>query len=1419
MTPFLKSLLRSVVSTPRATRPKVRPQLDVLEERCVPATMHWRGNESPSADVPNWSNPNHWQEGVKPMPGDTLVFDGASGRSNNDFPANTVFNKIILEGDGHILTGNRIALGSEGIRDVFDPLNQNFQPNTVLLDILLTGFQTEFHVDDYGRNLYLQGKLDGDAGLLMTGNGKLVINSANSYRGLTTVAAEGTIDLRNALGLGASTSGTVVERSGTLILSGSLNVAAEPLTLGGWLKTKPWSGPNGWGGPSHWGGTVTLDRAPGDVSDNFYWGFMAEEDLYLDGRVTGHGDHMTVWGPGTLYLGTANDMSIDTVNVFNGTVNLRHSQALGNIGLLWAPGSVVELEGGITVERTPLRDGILRNVHGNNVWAGNLEGAHTIDVADGTLVFSGSMPSTVTYPGGVTGPEDPSFPIEKIGPGNLTISGVSTTHRPIDVREGLVQVTNAAGLGHPDGGVRVRMGAQLELSGSLSIAGEPLQLYDGAMLTSMSGANSWGGVITMTGSTHMNVVGGRLTVGGDIDGPDSTELHKTGAGTLELNGRNPYAARTFVDAGTLTVGNHLALGTSTAETIVMAGATLNLDAPMTLREPLSLFGHSGTSVRATESATLLGPVSVSGQVQIETNSVLVISGAIAGPGGVTKTGFANLEFAGAGNNSFLGATKVYGGALLLNKSLGVTAIKGGLEVGNSDATDVERAIFMNSHQIENTAAVLVHHDAEFELQGFSDTVGPLTLDGGLVNTWGFGTLTLGGDVYANSVGSTKATINGRLNLGSASRTFTVTGSATVSLEVTAIVDGPAGTGWTLAGNGSTRLTAANTYLGNTTVSGGRLLVRTTTGLGPANSGLTTVLAGGTLVIHGPNAATGLTVTESLSLAGRLQGGVGTNIWAGPITLVGTAAVMDATDEVTLRASGVVSGAGSVTKTGAGVVEYIGPSNNTYTGTTTVSAGTLLLSKATAMGAGLVAVPGALVIGGSSPATVRHSYDHQIGDLSSVTVNAGLAAATLDLNNRSDSIGSLTMTAGLARTGTGMLTLLGNITTNAAAAEALINGNLRLGGAVSTTAQIADGAAAYDLRIDGPVSGSVGLTKTGVGTLALTGATANTFTGTTTVNAGALVLAKTAGVNAIAGNLTVGDGLATDTVLFAADNQIPDAVAVAILSSGVLDLQRMPGQTADHNEKVGPLTMTGGRIRTGQGLLTLNGNITTNAAATVALIQGRLDLGAIDRVFSVADGPAAADLQIEALISGAAGIDLTKTGAGTLRLMSNNTYIGQTTVDAGVLQVDGTQRYSPIRVNAGTLSGVGTTGTTTFAGGAIDAGTTTAGTTTAGILTVQDLALNAANVFKASLQGTTSGTKYDVVQVSGSVNLGGAQLQLSLGFTPPVGSRFVILENDGLDAIVGTFAGLAEGAVFTQGGVSFRISYRGGSGNDVELTVV
>ena len=191
---------------------------------------------------------------------------------------------------------------------------------------------------------------------------------------------------------------------------------------------------------------------------------------------------------------------------------------------------------------------------------------------------------------------------------------------------------------------------------------------------------------------------------------------------------------------------------------------------------------------------------------------------------------------------------------------------------------------------------------------------------------------------------------------------------------------------------------------------------------------------------------------------------------------------------------------------------------------------------------------------------------------------------------------------------------------------------------------------------------------------------------------------------------------------------------------------------------------------------------------------------------------------EAVVSGSGG--LIKSGIGTLTLLAANTYTGATIIDAGTLQVNGsTAAAGALTVNnGGILGGTGTVGgpVTVKSGGTIAPGLSP------GILNSGNVAFSAGATFAVELTGTIPGSGpggHDQLNVTGTVELGGAALSITSDFTPAPSDEFVIINNDGSDPVVGTFSGLAEGDLIPGGinGEVARITYQGGDGNDVVLT--
>ncbi|MBU0724313.1 MAG: autotransporter-associated beta strand repeat-containing protein [Alphaproteobacteria bacterium] len=258
--------------------------------------------------------------------------------------------------------------------------------------------------------------------------------------------------------------------------------------------------------------------------------------------------------------------------------------------------------------------------------------------------------------------------------------------------------------------------------------------------------------------------------------------------------------------------------------------------------------------------------------------------------------------------------------------------------------------------------------------------------------------------------------------------------------------------------------------------------------------------------------------------------------------------------------------------------------------------------------------------------------------------------------------------------------------------------------------------------------------------------------------------------------------------------------------------------------------TGGVAITGSGLTITNsgtisgglgGDGTTRANAIdftggtneLTLESGSVITGGIGVTGSL-ELSSAVTMTMVNVITGTGSLE--KTGTGTLTLSGANTYTGTTMISAGTLAVTGSlAAASTVTVaSGGTLGGTGTVaGTVTVqSGGTIAAGASP------GTLKTGDLTLLAGGTASFELDGTTAGTQYDQIDVTGTVDLGGATLDISIGGSFSVGDNLILIDNDGVDGITGTFDGLAEGTNLTRSGYTFQISYAGGTGNDAVLTV-
>ena len=237
----------------------------------------------------------------------------------------------------------------------------------------------------------------------------------------------------------------------------------------------------------------------------------------------------------------------------------------------------------------------------------------------------------------------------------------------------------------------------------------------------------------------------------------------------------------------------------------------------------------------------------------------------------------------------------------------------------------------------------------------------------------------------------------------------------------------------------------------------------------------------------------------------------------------------------------------------------------------------------------------------------------------------------------------------------------------------------------------------------------------------------------------------------------------------------------------------------------------GALRSISGNNTWGGNV--NLAGTMQLAYVGVDTGT---------------LTLSGKINGGSST-LQKTGAGTLIISGSGNNQGSTVVGAGTVYQLG-QDNVPVFVNtSGTLQGNGGIGVLNMTAG--QNGTVTPGTQTSSVAVLTTSGISAQSSvgvfsFDLNTSGAEAGTAFDQIVVNGNVNLSGRPvLDVNLNFAPTArGTSYTIINNDGSDAVVGTFNGQAEGSLITVvdttgNSVSYRISYVGGTGNDVTLTCV
>ena len=703
-------------------------------------------------------------------------------------------------------------------------------------------------------------------------------------------------------------------------------------------------------------------------------------------------------------------------------------------------------------------------------------------------------------------------------------------------------------------------------------------------------------VYSNTGTTILN---GVISGAGGLLVNDRTAATTTGL--LVLNASNTLTGAVTTTAGRLRIANDWALGTTNAGTTLAAAATLELTT-----------NSSGQGISVAEAITNSGTIrniagtnTISGLVTLAAASTNISDAGtlIFNRAGMSISGTAdNLTFGGAGNiviattfsNTAGTLTKTGAGTLTLaasNAYSGATTINAGtIAISNGGAFGSNSVTFAS-----NGTTVL--------------SLASLQVTNNFVLT-GNGTMDVGSNTQTNS------------GVVSGAGTLTKLGAGTLVL-----------------GN------AVNTYSGVTTIGGGVLRV---TNL--AASGANSSLGSGTTII--------ITNGGTLDYAGATNSAMnrGINLLSGQ----GVFSVSNALVAVTN--TGVISNSGSLVKGGAGTLILSGA--NTYSGATTISNGALVVTGSGAISTNaldLAASGASLTI---SNLTAAGATVASLSGVSGSTITLGAKSLTVGSDNTSTAYaGTLTGTNGaLNKTGAGTLTLSGansytgattigggtlsvsadnNLGTAPGAATAgqltMSNGgtlavtsgftlNSNRGVALGTGGGGFNVASGQTLSYGGIITGANTLTKSGLGTLTLSGANAYA---NTIHNSGTLNINNNNALGNLAGTFTLGDGVTIDNTSGGAISVV-NAKSISIGSS---------------------LNFLGANsLNLGTGTVTFSTNTTIDVAANVLRFDG-------DVIGS--------------------GLGLTKTGAGTLEfhgLTGSNSYTGNTFINGGKLFLTGTSVF-------------------------------------------------------------------------------------------------------------------------------------------------
>jgi len=858
-------------------------------------------------------------------------------------------------------------------------------------------------------------------------------------------------------------------------------------------------------------------------------------------------------------------------------------------------------------------------------------------------------------------------------------------------------------------------------------AGSTLQDDVGVSLTNGNGGITLAGAATLNAAT----AGSNTIVGVPVAG--AFTLTKSGAGTLTLAGSNSLGGLTLSGAtagSRLNINSTNALGTGTFTITSGDNATIDntTGAALTLlaTNPFA-WVNNFTFAGASDLNLGAGAVTLSAAhtVTVASNK-LTLGGNIAGAYTVTKAGNGTLVLSGASahtNTTITAGTVVMAGP----SALGATSISfSGTTNATLDlATDgADTAYLVNAG---SGTIFTIASDVKTGSVGINHTLGAFAIGSGTTLTMnvvrgpnvasGSPKLTTGVLTLSAGVGGTTILNPTTADLVIPSVT-SISGNKTLQLDGTStgnIITGDLGQGANVvsvvkAGTSTWTLGGANSLTGNTTISNGTLVVSGSLAASPV------MVAGGTLVLNGSGSIASVTLAAGATY--DVSGYTGAAALGGGQILGGKGAVNGSlTDSSTSQilpggsgAVGTLSFNNNLTLAGGDTLNYdfASGTNDLVFVAGNLSLGGVSTINLASLPGGAYLPPGDYVLihvggtlGGSAasftitgvPAPSRQAFSVIYSGKNVVLRVVGSNA-------------NLVWQGGLGGNAWDITTTLNWL--NGATGAQFYNGdNVNFTGVGLANPPVLDvvvypsqvnfnATGSYTLSGSGKISGGASLTQSGSGTVTIT--TANDYTGVTTLAAGAVVVdtlanggvASPLGAAASApANLVLNGG----TLQYTGVSTSTDRGATLGAGGGTLALGSGGNTLTVAGNIVG--TSGGGLTKTGNDTLVLAGANAYDGATTIG--AGIVQVGAGGATGSLGTGVVHNNGQLVVDRTGSVSLtnviggsgSLVNLGTGTLVLGPTNTYLGQTLISTGVVQVVTARSlgatpavFNPAQVNIG-----------------------------------------------------------------------------------------------------------------------------------------